>query len=173
MFSTTDTDFQLVVSDQSGSRLKECPRMVDPDQQMVTAPGSPHHPAGGAAGPLPATSCFSGYVWWWQFPLHLSVPFHSTPRTFQRVKELMYNRNWHIHFKNRREQNLLFIAGVAVSEVGFIHMSVDGQEGLLQRREGTLQNSPLSGCRANTTGWTVPTLFSQSAPRPSYRTWTV
>lgn len=53
------TGLQLVVSDQSGSRLKECPRMADPDQQMVTAPGSPHHPAADVTDPSPVTSCFS------------------------------------------------------------------------------------------------------------------
>lgn len=51
MASTKDTGLQLVVSDRSGSRLKECPRTAGPDQQMATAPGSPHHPAGGAADP--------------------------------------------------------------------------------------------------------------------------
>lgn len=38
-------------SDQSGSRLTEYLHMVDQDQQMGTAPGSPHHPTGGAADP--------------------------------------------------------------------------------------------------------------------------
>lgn len=51
MVSTKDTGLQLVVSDQSGSQLKECPRTADPDQRMVTAPGSSHHPAGGADDP--------------------------------------------------------------------------------------------------------------------------
>lgn len=84
MVSAKVTGLQLVVSDQSGSRLKECPRMADPDQQMVTAPGSPHHPAADVTDPSPATSCFSWCVWWWHFPLRLSLPFHSTPHTFRR-----------------------------------------------------------------------------------------
>lgn len=164
MVSTKDTGLQLVVSDQSGSRLKECPRTADPDQRMVTAPGSSHHPAGGAADPWPATSCFSGCVWWWHFPLRLSLPFHSIPRTCHEWESLMNGMHLHIYFKkNWQEQNLLLTAGVAVSEVSFIHVSVDGQEGLLQHREGTAQSSSLSGCRAHTTDWTVPMLLSQPA----------
>lgn len=41
----------LEVSDQSGSQLKEYPRMVDPDQQMGTAQRNRHHPGAGAADP--------------------------------------------------------------------------------------------------------------------------
>lgn len=41
----------LVVSDQSGSRLKEYPRTVVPDQQTGTAQRNLHHPGAGAADP--------------------------------------------------------------------------------------------------------------------------
>lgn len=42
---------QLVVSDQSGSRLKEYPRTAALDQQMGTTQRNLHHPGGGAADP--------------------------------------------------------------------------------------------------------------------------
>lgn len=45
------TRVQQVVSDLSGSRLKECPHMKDPDQQTATTLGSPHHPVEGAVDP--------------------------------------------------------------------------------------------------------------------------
>lgn len=46
----------------------------------------------------------------------------------------------------RKEQNLLLTAGVAVSEVSFVNMLVNRQQGLLQQREGTMQSSSPSGC---------------------------
>lgn len=41
----------LVVSDQSDSRLKEYPRTVVPDQQTGTAQRNLHHPGAGVADP--------------------------------------------------------------------------------------------------------------------------
>lgn len=48
-------------------------------------------------------------------------------------------------------QNLLLMAGEAVSEVGFVHVSLDGLQRLLQHWEGTAQRFPPPGCRAHIT----------------------
>lgn len=43
----------------------------------------------------------------------------------------------HVILKADGRANILFSADIAVSEISFIHMLLDGQEGLLQHREGT------------------------------------
>lgn len=94
---------QLVFSDQSCRQLKGCPRTADPDQQTVTAPESPHHPAEGANDPWSATSCSSVCVWRWRCPLHLFSPSHSTLCTLQ-TGLLINGLHLHIFFKKNYAQ---------------------------------------------------------------------
>lgn len=138
-------------SNQSGSPLKQYPHTADPDQQMGTVPRSLHHPGAGAADPWPTTSCFSEYVWWWSFLLHLFLPSHSTPHTFQTegTTSLMAGKGFLFYIIVKTGQsNKPFRTALAVLEVSFIHMLLDGHEGLLQHWEGAAQRSPLSHRKA-------------------------